>query len=827
MRYSPLAGLALAAALVLPAPAVAQAPKIEITDVRVGFTGSLHRANTGMAAQRRLKSGHWAPVYVDLDVRNAPLKAGAYALQVETTDSDDMQNVYVEKRFLPTVNGNDQIADLLTYVRVGSSNSEITVKVIDISDEHKPRELRSKRLTQSDINILPARAYGYLSLGGKVRGLYKALARTQNVAGAGNVPVPAPRAADEGAEDPDPEENGNRSFADIETVSQMPTYWFGYQPADTVILLTSEDKFVGPLLAAQKDDPIAARRDALAEWVRRGGHLIVSVSKNHQEVKQILEQMNVIDLTIEGQTQVPELKGVEQWSLTGTPFVGVAPRKQPGPRPDIEITKLKPGRGVQVLAYDTSRDGKEKGARPVMVQAPCGLGRVIVCAFDLDQLPFTAWKGQTAFWEQMKRANEPATVGDGPLQNQGFRAGFGMSNDNNELAAKLVKSLENFPDVPVISFGWVALFILVYILIVGPLDYFFLKKVVKRLELTWITFPAVVIVISAIAYFAAYYLKGKDLRINKVDVVDVDLHDNAAYGNTWFTLFSPRIQNYTIGVEPGTGWGAEETDPKKFSPFVSWMGPPDEGWGGRGGGSQGLFRRAYNYAPESSGLVGVPIQVWSTKTFSASWARPIKDNELIEADLQLAVNNKDKLSGTITSHLPVELRDVTLFYANRYYSLGTLTPGSPQRIDDKMAQGNSPQTWFGQGLAEGNVGRNPNRRPASYGQDAQPVGTYIKSILFHAYSGDNTQQNVRNSSLRFLDQKWRLDDKNRGEAILFGVAAPPAGLASEGNAEDVSKSGLSASKLWLGALPGDGKSRGAIQGTLSQETYVRVYIPVK
>src|SRR5439155_15145917 len=116
--------------LVLPAPAGAQTPRVEITAVRVGFPGSLHRVNTGMAAQGRLKSGHWAPVYVDLEVKDAPLKAGAYVLQVETTDSDDMQNVYVEKRFLPTID-TKEAPTLLTYVRVGNSGSEITVKVLD------------------------------------------------------------------------------------------------------------------------------------------------------------------------------------------------------------------------------------------------------------------------------------------------------------------------------------------------------------------------------------------------------------------------------------------------------------------------------------------------------------------------------------------------------------------------------------------------------------------------------------------------------------------------------------------------------------------------
>jgi hypothetical protein len=378
--------------------------------------------------------------------------------------------------------------------------------------------------------------------------------------------------------------------------------------------------------------------------------------------------------------------------------------------------------------------------------------------------------------------------------------------------------------VPVISFGWVALFILIYILIVGPLDYFFLKKVVKRLELTWITFPAVVIVISAVAYFAAYHLKGKDLRINKVDVVDVDVSGGNVYGNTWFTLFSPRIQNYTVGVEPGAGWGAEERDPKKYGPFVGWMSRPDDNnYGGRGSGS--LFRRAYEYAPESSGLVGVPIQVWSTKTFSGSWYRPIKEDELVESRLEVAKNDdaKMKLSGTITSHLPVDLRDVTLFYRGKYYSLDKLTAGSPLRVDGKMGQPGEPQAWFGQPLAQPNF-QPANRRGGAFNQDLpQPIGSFIKSILFHSYPGDNTQQGARNSGLRCLDQKWRLDVNYRDEAILFGRAEPPAG-AAEGNAEEVSKSGVSASKLWLGSLPG-GK-RDEIKGTLSQDTYVRVYVPV-
>jgi len=812
--------LALTAALVLPESAPAQAPRVEITGVRIGFPGSLNRAVRGGLAQGRFKTGAWAPLYVDLEVRNAPLQRDNYTLVVESTDGDDMQNVYEERRFLPTVEPKESPV-LLAYARVGNSNGDLVVKVQDV---RTGQTLRDKKLTQVDLSPMQANSYCYLTLGGRLRSLYRALIKGKpGDGGPNNLELGVGEDGGLGEGD----ENGMRSFAHVDDVEQMPTYWFGYQSVDTVILLTAKQKFVTKLNSAGRDDPLSARREALAEWVHRGGRLIVSVSENHQEVKQILEQMKVIDLSIEGRAQVTGLPGVANWAQVADEFQGLATKDQPNKR-IVEIAKLKPGPGVQVLAYDRTDAGAS--ALPVIVRAPCGLGQVIVVGFDLDKPPFSSWgKGHEGFWTKMKTQIEPSYITDAAVPLNQFAGWPGNVNQSNELAGKLVRSLEAFPDVPVISFGWVALFILVYIVIVGPLDYFFLKKVVKRLELTWITFPAVVIVISAVAYFAAYYLKGKDLRINKVDIVDVDVRGGHVYGNTWFTLFSPRIQNYTIGVEPGTGWGPEEKDPRKFSPFVSWMGRPEEGWPGGRGGSTGLFRRAYTYAPESSGLVGVPIQVWSTKTFSASWYRPIKEDELIEADLTFANNNRNKVSGQIKSHLPVELRDVAIFYCDRYYTLDKLSPGDTQRIDGldvEAGKGKLAQDWFSQGFAQQNLPASGKQKGAAFNQEVpQAVGSYVKSILFNDYNSDKSSTALRNSSLRFLDEKWRLDKDIKDEVILFGRAVLPGGKGNEGDAEEMSQSGLSASKLWLGSLPGSPK-RAAIEGTLSQETYVRIYIPV-
>ena len=119
-----------------------------------------------------------------------------------------------------------------------------------------------------------------------------------------------------------------------------------------------------------------------------------------------------------------------------------------------------------------------------------------------------------------------------------------------DLSTQLRSSLDQFPGVKLIPFGWVAFFIFLYVLLIGPGDYLLLRKVFGRMELTWITFPAIVLSVSLAAYCAAYFLKGNDLLINKVDVVDVDQVTGLTRGSTFLNLFSPQNRDYTLGAIP-------------------------------------------------------------------------------------------------------------------------------------------------------------------------------------------------------------------------------------------------------------------------------------
>jgi hypothetical protein len=388
-------------------------------------------------------------------------------------------------------------------------------------------------------------------------------------------------------------------------------------------------------------------------------------------------------------------------------------------------------------------------------------------------------------------------------------------------------NLEDFEDVPVISFGWVALFILLYILVVGPLDYFFLKKVVKRLELTWITFPTVVITISVAAYFTAYWLKGNDQKINKVDLVDIDLHTQQIYGNTWFTIFSPRIQHYTIGLEPAASEWISPAQSKNANDSVvlSWMARPEVGYGGTGRAQAGgLFRRAYDYLPDANGLVGVPIQVWSTKSLAATWQASLdRTKPLLHADLQRS-KEKGALSGKITSLLPIPLEDVVIYAGSgadaKWYSLGQgrLVPEVPVTVANIHAAGTralSMDEWLQTGPTAVSRGTNAGRgrSPAA----SESTLAVVKKLLFFTQS-DNSGR--RDTALRYLDQSWRL--RHKDEVILFGRVE-----RAEEPAEELTATGTAPSRLWLGSLPAAGQPRPPLSGKLTQETYVRMIIPVR
>jgi hypothetical protein len=821
--------------LVLPALAPAQQKiRMRIDAVRVGFPSVPEQDEPADSRRPTLfKAGEWTPVHVAFTSGSDGMPKGA-VVSVECEDSDGLQNTY---HVAVSPLGPLEPHSILAYAKPGNIDGQIrvTLNVPNHDTLVQRNEISSLELDQQLIFSIGHRLSGLRQFFFKQR-----QARDPNEFGGRDggeanwdkgfdksVPEPPPDAGiSDGAY-----RHVRHAFVDAD-LRELPDRWFGYKPVDVVIFTTGNERFVTDFLNANEANQ-KQRQQALAEWVRRGGRIVISAGVNQHLVKALLEALDMDRLPIEvggGLLEFPRLTGIEQWvGVQQSPFA-TPPTKDDKPGPPVAVAriKVKSDAHAQILAH--AGDGSDA---PLVVRAAHGLGQVTLIGFDLDTGAFLYWKGQPSFWKRLLpdcgiARTSPINWNGSDPRSLAFGSTYDPAAQSNQLLSQLRHSLEVFPDVANISFGWVALFIFIYILVVGPLDYFFLKKVVKRLELTWITFPTIVLLVSVVAYFTAYHLKGSDLLINKVDLVDIDLTHGDCYGATWFTLFSPRIQNYTIGVEPHAPTWVEppEGDRKSESVVMSWMGKPDTSFGGSGRSrSPSLFRRPYDYKEDARGLEGVPIQVWSMKSFEASWHRPLaKAKSPITAKMVHSSARIDDVSGSITNDLSVAISDCVLLYGGtaldrfQVIELGELKPGETRQIVGAHQQPIDSALWFGRSLS--------NRNRLSDSQDGQPglaTATLFRRILYaeKAPSSDrNRAISAANFSLSWLDQSWRL--ALPGEAVLVGTIA-----SHSGDAETITASPASPTRLWLGKLPEPGAQRDPLVGTLAQETHVRIFIPLR
>ena len=790
-------------------------------ETSVGLPPGRFGTETDAATNRAvpvIKRNAWAPVAVHLEIAKEYTASGL-KLRIDSTDGDGLRTS-VTTPLAATVAGQLPGARLTPadfgytpYVRAGDPSGQVTLTLL--SDDGRDKTLAEPFRVPFQQFRDPS-SYVVVSVGSRLPGFDLPGDANKSTARAGL-------------------RGGRVETAALTDVAAMPDQWFGYAAADLVVLPTGAvpPAFLAELFGENATEPARVRREALLEWVRRGGKLVVSVGSAAGTVGQYKAFQAALPAPLQtdpATRQVTKLPVYAQFAGTTINEPLTAKNGTNAPFPVANLGPAPAGRPVRVLIPPPANT-PDPDSPPVVVQAIYGLGRVTLVTTDLDQSPFLDYNGRPAVWDYLLReAGSPRAAlvpTTGPTQFSG------SANTEDELLAALRAHVDTFDGVPVVSFGWVALFIGLYTLVIGPVEYFFLKYVVKRLELTWVTFPLIVVSVSAAAYFTAYAIKGNDLRVNKVDLVDVDLAGGRVTGHSWFTVFSPRIDSYSVGVEPRAGWAVAL--PNGPPPLVGAMG------GGSGGGG-GIVSRGYSYhtTPGSralavaDGLERVPIQVWSTKAFAGTWVGATDPGTPpVAADLFHPPGDPAKVAGRFTNNLPTgTLENAVLIYAGKVYPLDPVPPGG--RVEVPATGLKEDAGWFQtQNAAAQCANTQPAwQRPGGVSFGGAQAGAAgggsaynLYGVLFHERSAAAGAA-LANAGLRAVDQSWRVGDgTGRADEALFVARLSPR----TGPAEDLltDPAGPSATTLWLKNLPTDGTPRTPVPGTLRQETYVRVAIPVK
>ena len=180
---------------------------------------------------------------------------------------------------------------------------------------------------------------------------------------------------------------------------------------------------------------------------------------------------------------------------------------------------------------------------PLVVRTPRGFGQVIFLAADLDQPPLDNWPDRPLL--VAKLLDRP--TGHGEEAEEGAAM---MHYGYADLSGQLRSALDPSPACGWPRSGWSPGLIVGYLLLIGPGDYFFLRKLVGRMEWTWLSFPLVVVLAVLGAYVLAHRLKGDQLKVNQVDLVDVDAASGRLRGTAWLNVFSPRMEAFNLSVEP-------------------------------------------------------------------------------------------------------------------------------------------------------------------------------------------------------------------------------------------------------------------------------------
>ncbi|MGH7226125.1 MAG: hypothetical protein ACRELF_23160, partial [Gemmataceae bacterium] len=395
---------------VLAVPAWAAAPpRIDDKGIRIGLRDG--------ASGARSRNGVWTPVQVLLKAASDDVPRNAYQVVVETTDGEAVPYRYTAA--VPAIPANSE-QTVFAYTRPGSPGAAFTV-TLQKADGSNVQTVENLTRDPSKKEILEPRDVLYLTLGSRLHGL-KVAPRPDAPPDRKGKPVPEGEVPAEDVAVP--------GFASIENVADMPDRWFGYEAVDVMVITTSSDTFVEQLQAMSQ-----ARRDALLEWVRRGGKLVLSVGRNQPSVARWLKKVPLADGTLQSKITRASLPNLQAWCDD--------PRRKQRLR-QVEIACVQPGPNMHGLVFEAPTAG-DLETRPILLQSSCGLGRVLLVAFDLDAPPFSTWDAQGAFWKKLQEEISPrVAVGDANLAAGAFVQG-------GELGVDLKRELESFQEVPVIS----------------------------------------------------------------------------------------------------------------------------------------------------------------------------------------------------------------------------------------------------------------------------------------------------------------------------------------------------------------------------------------
>jgi hypothetical protein len=367
------------------------------------------------------------------------------------------------------------------------------------------------------------------------------------------------------------------------------------------------------------DSLTAGQRAAIADYVATGGDLLVGTGAAWRKTLAGLPAA-ILPLQVTGTTLVDEtaVGGTAVEIATGTVTNGVAWLSDAG--------------------------------QSLILERPVGAGEVTLSTFDWNQQPLAvSTSSRTVLRQVMSRAffGQVGAAQNGPYMMMGpAPMGFGSQSSISTRSSALTPVLGNLPGLDLPSLQLTGALVLIYVLLVGPVNYLVLGAM-RRRALAWVTVPLIALLAAGGAYGAGIFTKGRSVQTNQIAILHVQPGSDQAYQETYTGIIPPSRGDYQASA------GGERL---LISPIAT----------NNGNAYAGSVR--VNVASNEvtlSGMTAFALGGFATEGVTTA--------PKLTAHVAL-VNGQ--LKGTIENHSSVTFTDAVLIAGDNFQTIGALKPGA-------------------------------------------------------------------------------------------------------------------------------------------------------
>lgn len=366
------------------------------------------------------------------------------------------------------------------------------------------------------------------------------------------------------------------------------------------------------------DTLTGGQRNALVDYVMQGGSLLLGTGGSWHKTLAGLPSA-VVPMQVSGSAVLPTANGLD--GLTG-----------------VEVATGTVGGGATTWLAD--------GNRPLLIEQPEGAGLVAMATFDWAQGPVATWSGAPALLRQVVVRSTYGNINNAYATSSLTINKGGITNSVASRGGSLSQALGNVPALDLPAWWLIGGLVLVYVVLVGPANYFVLRAMGRR-ALAWVTVPIIALVASGGAYGASVVTKGTSVLANEISIVHVQPGWDRAYNEQYMGIVAPTRGDYDVALG---------TRPSTISPIYYFSGNVDPN----------AVAMRINTATD-----GITLPAMTAFTMRGFATEGITAAPTVTGQAQLVGG---QLKGTIKNTSSVDFTDGVVLAGNSYQKLGELPP---------------------------------------------------------------------------------------------------------------------------------------------------------